>query len=59
MMNNTMNKLIKRHRESDTWYKYGGMIYCRKCAAGFDACFVNDFKYCPNCGQKKGEQPHD
>ncbi len=41
--------------ESSAWLKRKSMIYCSECCESFDAIFVNDFKYCPNCGlPKKG-----
>ena len=36
--------------QNGTWLKHKSMIYCSECCESFDAVFVNDFKFCPNCG---------
>lgn len=34
------------------WIKKKSMIYCSNCASGWEAGYINDFKYCPNCGAR-------
>ena len=34
------------------WIKKKSMIYCPNCYNGFEAIFIRDYNFCPNCGAK-------
>lgn len=34
------------------WIIKKSMIYCSECAMGFDAVYLYDFKFCPECGRR-------
>ena len=53
---NKENLLSRSKTKAEGWFKYKSMIYCPKCASGFDAAMMSDYNYCPNCGVKLSEE---